>query len=268
MSTGVTVTPPTLAPTTGLPVWAVLGITETRRLVLHPVLLGGLALVAVTAGLERELGPRPAYSMITSAGIFFIGPFTFFAANLLASRDRRHGSEEWLSSLPAPRQARTAATQVACAGQAVVAAVLLTIVFAAFSAAGLLPHEPPVLEMGTVPLAVLGGGLLGVMVARWAPFPGAAALVMVGLVVAHIRLGEDWPLLGAYVEFARWGVTTNEWVGVIEGSRGWHVVYLAALCAMAAIGALLVDSRRKLPVFLVGILVTALAVLAGWAQLP
>lgn len=268
MSTVVASAPRTPVRTPALPVWVALGMTEVRRLVLHPVLLGGLVFVAVTAGLERELGPRPAYSMITSAGIFFIGPFTFFAANLLASRDRRHGSEEWLSSLPAPRQARTAATQVACAGQAVVAAILLTIVFAAFSAAGLLPHEPPVLEMGTVPLAVLGGGLLGVTVARWAPFPGAAALVMVGLVVAHIRLGEDWPLLGAYVEFARWGETFDRWVGVIDGSRGWHALYLAALCAMAAVGALLVDSRRKLPVLLLGVVVTAVAALAGWAQLP
>ena len=268
MSAGVASVPRASVRPSSPPVWAALGVTEIRRLVLHPVLLGGLALVAVTAGFERELGPRPAYSMITSAGIFFLGPFTFFAANLLASRDRRHGNEEWLSSLPAPRQARTAAAQVACAAQATVAAVLLTVLFASLSSAGMLLHDPPILEMAAVPLSVLGAGLLGVMVARWAPWPGAAALVMVGLVAFHIRLSDDWALLGSYVEFARWGATTNEWAGVIDGSRGWHAVYLAALCGMAAVGALLVDSRRKLRVFLIGVLVTALAVLAGWAQLP
>ena len=268
MSVGVTAAPRVLVRTSGVPVWVALGVTEIRRLVLHPVLLGGLALLAVTAGMERDLGPRPAYSMITSAGIFFIGPFTFFAANLLASRDRRHGSEEWLSSLPAPRKARTAAAQVACAGQAAFAAVLLTVVFASFSAAGMLLRDPPLLEMATVPLSVLGAGLLGVMVGRWARFPGAALLVMVGLVVVHIALPDRVMLLGSYVEFARWGETTNEWAGVIGGSRAWHVVYLAGLCAMAAIGALLHDARRKLPLFLLGVAVTGVTALAAWAQLP
>ena len=267
MSVGVTAASRAVVRTSGVPVWAALGVTEIRRLVLHPVFLGGLALLSVTAGLGRELGPRPSYSMITSAGIF-IGPFTFFAANLLASRDRRHGSEEWLSALPAPRQARTAAAQVACAGQATVAAVLLTIVAASFSQAGLLLRDPPFLEMASVPLSVLGAGLLGVMVARWAPIPGAALMVMVSLVAVHVALPERVMLLGSYVEFARWGETTDEWAGVIDGSRSWHVVYLAGLCAMAAIGALLPDVRRRVPVLLLGVAVTAVTALAGWAQLP
>ena len=268
MSTGVAAAPRTLARTTGLPVWAVLGATEIRRLVLHPVVLGGLLFTAVTAGLEGTPGPRPAYGIITAAGIFFLGPFTYFAANLLASRDRRHGTEEWLTSLPAGRRDRTAAALVACTGPALVSAVIALALFAGFAGAGLLVRNPPVLELLTIPIAVLGGGLLGVMVARWAPWPGAAALVMVGLVAAHIRLSGDWVLLGAYVEFARWGATTNEWAGVIDGSRTWHVVYLGGLCAMAAIGALLFDVRRKVPLFLLGVAVTAVTVLAGWAQLP
>ncbi|MDP9429695.1 MAG: hypothetical protein M3Q47_12820 [Actinomycetota bacterium] len=144
----------------------------------------------------------------------------------------------------------------------------MTILFAGFSAAGLLLHRPPLLEVVTVPLSVLGGGLLGVLVARWARFPGAALLVMVGLVAFHIQLRGDRLLLGAYVEFARWGETTNEWAGVIDGSRAWHAVYLIGLCSMAAIGALLVDARRKLPVLLLGVALTAVTALAGSAQLP
>ncbi len=268
MSTGMAAAPSAGVRTAGRPVWAVLGAGEMRRLLLHPVVLGGLALTALTAGLDGSPGPRPAYGIITAAGIFLLGPFTFFAANLLASRDRRHGSEEWLSSLPAGRRQRTAAALVACAGPAVLAAAIGLGLFAVLSVTGLLVHNPPVLEMVTIPLAVLGGGLLGVMVARWAPWPGAAALVMVGLVAFHIQLDGDRVLLGAYVEFARWGETTDQWAGVIEGSRGWHAVYLAGLCAMAAIGALLVDARRKLPVFLLGVAVTAVTALAGWGQLP
>jgi hypothetical protein len=106
------------------------------------------------------------------------------------------------------------------------------------------------------------------MTARWAPWPGAAALVMVALVAIHISLPDRFRLLGAYVEFANYGQTPGEWVGVIDGSRAWHAVYLLALCAMAATGALLVDARRKRLVLSVGAAFTAVAVLAGWAQLP
>jgi hypothetical protein len=268
MNAAVAAAPRSAVGTAGRPVWAVLGVTELRRLALHPVFLGSLAFTAVTAGLEGTPGPRPAYGIITAAGIFFVGPFAFFAANLLATRDRRHQAEEWLDSLPAARRDRTAAALVACAGPAVVGLVIPLGLFAWFAAAGLLVRNPPVLELLSIPLSVLGGGLLGVMVARWARFPGAPLLVMVGLVAFHMQVEERWPLLGAYVEFARWGPIINEWAGVIDGSRAWHALYLAGLCAMAVIGALLVDARRKLPVFLLGVAVTAVTVLAGWAQLP
>jgi len=251
-----------------VPVWVVLGGTEVRRLVRHPVFLGCLAFIAITAGVDLRPGPREAYSVVTGVVTFFVGPFTFFAANLLNSRDRRHGTEEWLSALPAGRQQRTAAALVACIGPVAVGTLLTLVAYVGFGAAGLFVHEPHPLELLTAPLGVLGGGLLGVMVARWAPWPGAAALVMVALVAVHVSLPERFMLLGAYVEFARWGETTSEWAGVIDGSRDWHVVYLAALCAMAAIGALLVDARRRLPVLAVGGAVTACAVVAGWAQLP
>ncbi|MFD2094039.1 hypothetical protein [Blastococcus deserti] len=250
------------------PVWAVLGRGELRRLLLHPVLLGCLAFMVVVFGIDGGAGPRDAYLMTTGGLSFLLGPFTFFAANLLASRDRRHGAEEWLSSLPAARDRRTGALLLACAGPAAVSLVFALVLWAWYAAADSLVRAPSVLEVSSGALVVLGGGLLGVMVARWAPWPGAAALVMVGLVAFHLRVAERAQLLGAYVEFPRWGATPTEWAGVIDGSRAWHVGYLAGLCAMAAIGALLVDVRRKRRLFLVGVVVTACTVLAGWAQLP
>ena len=269
MSTGVAdAVPRSVHRTAGLPVWIVLGRTELRRILLHPVLLGSLAFVVLAGGLDRGTGPREAYAMVTSAGVFFLGPFAFFAANLLASRDRRHGSEDWLSSLPAPRRDRTAALLVACAGPAVLVTLLALITYAVYAAAGQMADHPVVLEVLAVCLGVLGGALLGVMVARWAPFPGAALLVMVALVAFHVSLRDDQVLLGAYVEFARWGETPEAWAGVIDGSRAWHAVYLAGLCAMAAIGALLVDVRRRTTVFALGVAVAAATALAGWAQLP
>jgi hypothetical protein len=235
------------------PVWTALGRGELRRLVLHPLFLGGFGFLTLVSVLDSPGGPRDAYYAVTGAGTFFVGPFTFFAANLLASRDRRH---------------RTAAALVACAGPMAVAAIATGLVALMYAARGAFAEDPLLLEMATGSLSVLGGGLLGVMVARWARFPGAAMLVMVGLVAFSISLSGRWVLLGAYVEFARWGETTDEWAGVIDGSRAWHIVYLIGLCAMAAHGALLVDARRKVPLFLLGVAVTAVTALAGWAQLP
>ena len=253
---------------TGWRVLLALGDTEFRRLVTHPVFIGGLVLMTVVATIERETGPRAAYSVVTSGATFFLGPFVFFAANLLASRERRDDAEEWLSSLPVPRHGRTAAALFATLAPAVITALLTVLVYGAFAYTGLLARNPHPLELATPPLAILGAGALGVMVARWAPWPGAAALVMVALVAVHVSFPERLALLGAYVEFAAWGEAFEDWAGVIDGSRVWHAVYLLALCAMAATGALLVDARRKALVLAVGAAFTALAGLAGWAQLP
>jgi hypothetical protein len=254
------------------PVWLLLGATELVRLLRHPAFLGGVVFLLVTTGLGGALegtpGPRQAYSDLTSTGILVLGPVTFFAANLLASRDLRSRSLEWLSSAPTPRRHRTIAALVATGGPVAVAGLLLVLGYLAFSGLGWLSLAPNALELVTVPLSVLGSGLLGVLVARWLPWPGCAAAVAVTLVAAHVALPERWTLLGSYVEFASWGDTPSEWAGVIDGSRTWHVVYLLALCAMAATGALLADARRQRPVLAVGGALTTLALLAGWAQLP
>jgi hypothetical protein len=46
------------------------------------------------------------------------------------------------------------------------------------------------------------------------------------------------------------------------------VVYLAGLCAMAAVGALLSATRQRLPLLVVGTVLTFLPGVAGWAALP
>jgi hypothetical protein len=254
------------------PVWLPLGATELVRLLRHPAFLGGVAFTVATisfgGALDGTPGPRQAYSDLTSSGIFAIGPLTFFAANLLSSRDRRSGSLEWLSSMPTARRDRAIGALVATCGPVAVTGLLLVVAYLTFIGLGWLTYAPSLLEVLTVPLSVLGAGLLGVMVARWLPWPGCAAAVMVALIAAHMTLPERWTLLGSYVEFARYGAAPAGWAGVIDGSRTWHVVYLLALCAMAATGALLADARHQQRVLALGGALTAVALLAGWAQLP
>lgn len=252
------------------PVAVELGLTEAFRLMRHPLVLAALGWIGVGTVLGGDFGPRSMYTLVTDLPTFLVGPFVFFAANLLASRERRHGNEEWLDSMPAGAVARTRAAQLAVLGPlALVAALVLATLVATVSTDQFISTPSP-LEVVSGLLPLLGAGLLGVMVARWLPWPGAAALVMVGLVALHIGLNDRYELLGAYVEWAAWSATDNAsvWAGVVPGSRGWHVVYLLVLCAMAGTGAHLVHARRKLPVLALGAAFTALAGLAGWAQLP
>ena len=243
---------------------------DAPRLTRHPILLIAFAYLGLFLLLEGDTGPRAAFTLLTDVPTMLYGGFVVFAANLLASRERRSGNEEWLDSMPASPAARTTAAQLAVLGPLVLVSALVAVGFVVSVATDQFITPPTLLEVLSGLLPVLGGGLLGVMVARWLPWPGMAALVMVGLIALHVWLNDgSRKLLGAYVEWAAWsaGGNSGAWAGLIPGSRGWHVTYLLALCAMAATGAHLIHARRKLPVLAVGGVFTALAVLAGWAQL-
>lgn len=252
------------------PVAVALGWAEAVRLTSHPLILVALAWITTVLVFDGDGGPRTAYTLVTDVPTFVLGPFVFFAANLLASRERRHGSEEWLDSMPAPAAERTRAAQLAVVCPFALGSALVLATLVVELATDQFITEPLALEVASGLLPLLGAGLLGVMVARWLPWPGTAALVMVALVATHMAFADRFRLLGAYVEWAAWSANddSSAWAGVVPGSRGWHVVYLLALCAMAATGAHLVHARRKLPVLALGGAVTAVAVFAGWAQLP
>jgi len=260
----------TARPRRALPVPLALGRLDARRLAVHPILLVAFAYLGLVQFLEDDTGPRADYSMVTDLPTFLLGPCVFFAANLLATRERRRGNEEWIDSMPTPAGARTAAAQLAVLGPVALAGGLVATGFVVAVSTDQFITRPTVLEMLSGLLPVLGAGLLGVMVARWLPWPGMAALVMVGLTALHVWLNVDErQLIGAYVEWSAWPAdNSGAWVGLVPGSRGWHVTYVLALCAMAATGAHLGHARSKLPVLALGGTLTVLAIGAGWAQLP
>ena len=254
-----------------LPVALELGRLDAVRLTRHPLVLVALAWVALGTALSGDYGPRSVYTLVTDLPTFLLGPFVFFAANLLATRERRRGNEEWLDSMPASPTQRTVAAQVAVLGPVVLVTGLVLVALAVALSTDRFVIRPPALEVAGGLLPILGAGLLGVMVARWLPRPGTAAVVMVGLVAVHGWLNDSaHELLGAYVEWAAWSASGNAgaWAGVVPGSRGWHAVYLLSLCAMAATGTHLRQVRRKVPLLAMGAACTAAAAVAGWAQLP
>jgi hypothetical protein len=254
--------------------WAVmpdLARRQGRRMLRHPLLLLGAAWFVLGYGVSVPSTPYDRYSAVTGVIAFMLGPVAFFAANLVASSDRRCGAEEWTPSLPMPAVHRTAALLLACLIPAA-AVGLLDLAAIALVA----PDEPlmPLLwqHVASVPLVVLGATVLGVAVARLLPWPGVPLAVMVGLVAFNARVAEDHSYLGFYVDFAEWTPSSAAYADVIPpmtpGSPSWHLVYLAALCGLAACGALLRDARRWWLPFTAGGGLGALVLVAGALQLP
>jgi hypothetical protein len=253
-----------------VPLPVVLGLSEGRRIVQHPISLAGLALLTVLAVVVGDNGSRDAFDVVSNGPTFFYGVFTYFAAHLVASRDERADSGELLAATPAPATARVAGLCVGALVPAAVCAAFVAVVHGLNLARELYVVSPDVWQLAQGPLTVLGGALLGVMVARLTRVPGVGLLVMVAMVLFNAWISEHDALvqpLGTYVTWATWA-PHPEWVGMQPGSPAWHVAYLTVLCAMAACGSFLREASRPGRVLALGAVLTALAVVPAVAQLP
>ena len=252
------------------PVPLVLGLQEGVRIVRHPISVTGLSLLVVLSVVESGDHARDAFETIASAPTFFYGVFVYFAAHLVASRDRRSHSRELLAATPVPPTGRVAGLCLAALVPAAVALGFVLVVHAISLTRGIYVEPPSVWHLAQSPLTVLGGALLGIMVARLTRVPGMALLVMIVMFVANAWVNEHPATIRPLGTFMAWVVWAPDgaWAGLHSGSAAWHVGYLAALCAMAATGAFLAEARRTWRVLLAGAGFTALAVVAGWAQLP
>jgi hypothetical protein len=252
--------------------WAVplvLGLQEGRRIVLQPIALLGLFLTVVPIVIIGDNGPRDAFEVFLVGPSSYYGVLVYFAAWFVASRDRRAHTGELLAAAPAPPSSRVAGLCVAALAPAVVCAAVVLSTHAANSARDLYVVAPGAGHLAQPVATVLGGALLGVMVARLTRLPGAALLVMFAMVAVDVWLSNlpNGALLGT---FMTWTVYEPgpQWTSLNPGSAAWHSAYLLALCAMAAAGAFLRDAARPRRVLAVGAVCTAAAAVTGLLQLP
>jgi hypothetical protein len=214
-----------------LPVPVVLGWQEGWRIVRHPIAVIGVLLMIVVVSTEQSVGARARFELLVTGPTFFYGVFTYFAANLVASRDRRSHSGELLAATPAAATARVTGLCLAALVPALVCAAFVATGHALLTANDAYGYlaVPTVWHLAQGPLTVLGGALLGVMVARLTSVPGVALLVMLAMIAYDVWLGGDsmieYQPLATYVAWAAWGDGT-EWAGLIPGSAFWHDVYL------------------------------------------
>lgn len=253
-----------------LPPAVVLGMQEGRRVFLHPASLAVVGLMVVVVLTLRDDGPRHAFELVSAMPTWFQGVATFFSAHLVASRDRRADGLEMLAPLPVSDAARTWAMVVAALVPAAFCAVLVAGVDRANRLQGLYLVPPDFWHLAQAPLTVLGAALLGLMVARCTALPGAPLLTMIVMVstAAWLNARPTLQPLSTFVLWPVWGEADDVWHGMNPGSPAWHVAYLCSLCAMAAAGAFLAETRRRWIPLSVGALATTAAAVTGMLQLP
>jgi hypothetical protein len=256
------------APPGSVPTLRALALADAVRFAKHPLFLFGVALIVLYAGLyPSDTNSRNDPSTFTIATAFAIGVFGFVVAHRLTTSLRR--TQDLADTAPVSAQTRTASLCLSCFVPAATATALT--IYQLFAAhwwpavdvreGGQTAwfHDEPDLAIVAMlvalgPVAALGGPLLGVAVARWAPFRGSALIGMVVLIVgctAAIEAAPPWRVLPPWAslvdESAEDG--TVNYSQLTDGVKPeWYLGYVLCLCGLAVVAALLRDppNRRRL----------------------
>lgn len=251
----------------------VLARSEARRLLLHPVTVVGFGLWFLTSSTlwwGDEPRPLDVFEAVGSQLSWMPGVVMILVGYLVATREHRAGTLDVLGALPAREPERVRALCVASLAPGLVASTLNVGLTLLLMQQEMLEESPSTAQVLQAPLTVVGGVLLGLMVAAWAPVAFAPAITVVLMVAAHMVLGSSSTssLFGPAVFWAEWGVTDGElWHGFKPGSHWWHLLYVVGLCGVAAAGAMVRVSRSR-GVLVAGVLSAALTVVAAILQLP
>ena len=251
---------------------------ECLRFARHPLFLVSAAVMLLATGIgvaNQKVVDIGVEGTILPA--FFVGVFGFVVAHRLTTSLRRSG--DLADTAPVSAQRRTLALSVACLVPMTlgILVVLSSVLFGAIWPPDLpgghvawFGYEPDLtiwaILVGDVILACLGGPLLGVAVATWAPFRGSALLGMAVLVIGVgvlSQLPSPWYVVSPWTIFHDEHLDNGEyqtsWIrdGV---SPVWWCGYAACLCGLAVLAALLRhDANHRRLLTSAGVLV-ALAV--------
>lgn len=250
-----------------------LALGEARRLVLHPVMLLATAFFVAgsTSSFFQGITVVQAYEMVTASISFFPGIPAVLAAHMVVTRDRRAGSLDLLSAVPARREEQVWALGLAALVPTALCLVLNTALFTVLLAGDYFAEVPTVWHVVQGPLTVFGACLLGTMVGVWAPALLAPVVTMVALVVVHMAIAEQGAaaLFGTAMFWVDWGPFDGSvWVGLHPGSAAWHQLYLVGLCGMALAAAVVRVAERKGTAVALGLVSVGVALVGGLAQLP
>ncbi len=247
---------------------------EIVRYARHPVFLTGFLLTALSTltGHDR-LTASVSYLVVPAAGLGLFGVIVM--ASLVRSSDR---AAEAAGTVATGQRTRTLALSAALVVPFV--AGLLWFAWAVWAwnhwpvpANGLRFPEigngwvyAGLFDLGL--LAPVGGPALGLVLGRWLPRRGTAPIAVVVLVLATILMQGLFVPLRTIRLFMPWTSFAGQFgvpgdpnrMLVLTGSPQWYGVYLALLCAVGVLVALLRDDehpRRRVALVLVAVGVVA-----------
>jgi hypothetical protein len=247
---------------------------DAGRFARHPLFLFGalcLTALAVSSVVQQSSGNADTMAgpLLIALGL---GVFGFVVAHRLTTSLRRSG--DLADTAPVSQRQRTASLCLAClvpAFAATLMTIFLIVTGILWPPEGATADAPvawfgdePDLEMLAIliaagPVAALGGPLLGVAVARWAPFRGSALLGMVLLITAAVMPSEapsPWRALTPWAVLVDEHVVNSELISssiVNDVSPQWYLGFVLCLCGLAAVAALLRDPIGRRPYIWTGL---------------
>ena len=255
-----------------------LAIREGRRLVRHPIFVGGALLSLAAFGLLTwNLAPVLHRDDGHSIGALLpLAAATLIVANLAAIRGERDGASELYEGTPTSAPARTLAHLLSL-GWAIAGATVLLLVMFTYQAFDDPVGTPRLSELATGPATVLLFGSLGILLGRWKHHVAIAPIALVLLIATEIMLIQ--PVVGYKISHSRlpwlapWvptSLTSSVPPELVSRPADWHLLYLCGLIVVVGAGAVLTHGlrRRVMAVLIAGALVVGIGGAAQLRPLP
>lgn len=249
------------------PVPVALAGLDARRLLLRPTTLvlayvlyrvfwPALPATDVYEGVNRLVG-------ITLA---LLGLAAMVVVASLSGRDR---GVEIVAALPGSNRSRVLSWVLLLSALAVLEYALLALLRFGRTAPSYAALLPDLWELAQGPVMLLGGGLLGLVLARLLPaWVAVPACLVVTLVWVGVLSGtfQQTTMLTPVIEWIQYHEDGR--VVVEPGSFAWHNGYLLGLCGLGVVAALLREPGPRRALVVAGTVLTAATVVAGALALP
>lgn len=249
-----------------VPVPVALAGVEARRLVFRVTTLGVVLIIVRMFPPSFVSNPYDGVNALVGFGWAIVGLMVLALVAATSGRDR---GQELLAALPRGGRSRVLSWSVLLIGAAVVEYCLLLVLRYSPESPAYVALLPNAWELAQGPLMLVGGGLLGLLGARFMPSWVATPVCVVLSVVWVGSFGGSVHSTRMVTPLVEWIQYREDALIIVEpGSFAWHNAYLLGLCGLGLLAALLREPgpRRGLLIGAAGI-VAATAV-AGAMALP